>query len=118
MAQRNPSGVGRIERFARWLKRVSPIFCAAYEASPRPMKSLWWTVSGSLGALIWTAALVVVNGVSSLGSLGLDLREVLHFLTGGSHRHDLTDAGAVAVYEDVAVLLAHIDDSPLARLLA
>jgi HAD superfamily hydrolase (TIGR01509 family) len=43
--------------------------------------------------------------------------EVVCVLTGGSTRRDLADAGAVAVYEDVAELLAHLDDSPLARLL-
>jgi HAD superfamily hydrolase (TIGR01509 family) len=46
----------------------------------------------------------------------LDL-EVVCVLTGGWTRADLTEAGAVAVYEDVADLLAHLDDSPLARLL-
>ncbi len=43
--------------------------------------------------------------------------DVVAVLTGGSTRRDLTDAGAVAVYEDVADLLANLDDSPLARLL-
>lgn len=43
--------------------------------------------------------------------------EVVTVLTGGWTRRDLTDAGAVAVYEDVAELLAELDDSPLARLL-
>ena len=43
--------------------------------------------------------------------------EVVTVLTGGWTRRDLADAGAVAVYEDVAELLAELDDSPLARLL-
>lgn len=43
--------------------------------------------------------------------------EVVTVLTGGSTRRDLDDAGAVAVYEDVADLLANLDDSPLSRLL-
>lgn len=43
--------------------------------------------------------------------------EVVTVLTGGWRRQDLTEAGAVAVYEDVAELLANLDDSPLARLL-
>jgi len=43
---------------------------------------------------------------------------VVAVLTGGWTRSDLTDAGAVAVYEDVAELLARLDDSPLARLLS
>jgi HAD superfamily hydrolase (TIGR01509 family) len=32
---------------------------------------------------------------------------------GGTSRAELADAGAVAVYEDPADLLAHLDDSPL-----
>jgi len=43
--------------------------------------------------------------------------EVVAVLTGGSTRRDLQDAGAVAVYEDVAELLDRLDDTPLARLL-
>jgi HAD superfamily hydrolase (TIGR01509 family) len=43
--------------------------------------------------------------------------EVVTVLTGGWTRRDLTDAGAVAVYEDVAELLKELDESPLARLL-
>ena len=43
--------------------------------------------------------------------------DVVCVLTGGWTRRDLTDAGAVAVYEDVAELLAQLDDSPLNRLL-
>ncbi len=42
--------------------------------------------------------------------------EVVAVLTGGTTRQDLQDAGAVAVYEDVAELLDQLDDSPLARL--
>lgn len=37
-------------------------------------------------------------------------------LTGGTTRHDLEESGAVAVYKDVAELLAQLDQSPLARL--
>ena len=39
-------------------------------------------------------------------------------LTGGNSRPDLNDAGAIAVYEDVAELLADLDNSPIARLLS
>jgi HAD superfamily hydrolase (TIGR01509 family) len=39
-------------------------------------------------------------------------------LTGGATREQLEKEGAIAVYEDVADLLAHFDDSPLAKLLA
>lgn len=39
-------------------------------------------------------------------------------LTGGSTREQLLEAGAVAVYEDVADLLAHLDDSPVGKLIS
>jgi len=42
---------------------------------------------------------------------------VVAVLTGGSTRQGLQDAGALAVHEDVADLLDHLDDSPLGRLL-
>lgn len=38
-------------------------------------------------------------------------------LSGGIGAQELREAGAVAVYDDVAALLADLDDSPLARLL-
>ncbi|HVE45495.1 MAG TPA: HAD family hydrolase [Acidimicrobiales bacterium] len=46
----------------------------------------------------------------------LDLRTVC-VLTGGATREQLDEAGAVAVYEDVAELLANLDVSPLSKLL-
>lgn len=52
--------------------------------------------------------------VEAAAKLGVD---VVAVLTGGTTRADLLDAGAVAVYDDVADLLEHLDDSPLARLL-
>ena len=52
--------------------------------------------------------------IEAAAKIGLD---VITVLTGGWTRKDLTDAGAVAVYEDVAELLANLDDSSLARLL-
>lgn len=39
-------------------------------------------------------------------------------LTGGSTREQLLDAGASAVYEDVADLLAHLDESPVGKLIS
>ncbi len=39
-------------------------------------------------------------------------------LTGGSTAEQLKDAGAIAVYEDVAELLAELDDSPVGKLIA
>ncbi len=52
--------------------------------------------------------------IEAAAKCGLD---VVAVLTGGSTRHDLSEAGAVAVYEDAADLLANLDDSPLSRLL-
>ena len=52
--------------------------------------------------------------IEAAGKLGID---VVAVLTGGTTRADLQDAGAVAVYEDVAELLDQLDDSPLARFL-
>lgn len=42
--------------------------------------------------------------------------ETVCVLTGGTSREELLQAGAVAVYEDVAELLARLDESPLHRL--
>ena len=41
--------------------------------------------------------------------------ECVGLLSGGTSRAELRTAGAVAVYDDAADLLAHLDDSPLAR---
>jgi HAD superfamily hydrolase (TIGR01509 family) len=46
-----------------------------------------------------------------------DLR-VIGVLTGGISRQELEEAGAVAVYEDVAELLRELDDSPIGELLS
>lgn len=52
--------------------------------------------------------------VEAASKVGL---ETVCVLTGGSSREQLLEAGAVAVYEDVAELLAKLDDSPLRRVL-
>ncbi len=52
--------------------------------------------------------------IDAAAKLGLS---VVAVLTGGSTREQLLDAGAAAVYQDVAELLHQLDDSPLARLL-
>ena len=51
--------------------------------------------------------------VEAAGKLDL---QVVCVLTGGSTRAQLEEAGAIAVYEDVAQLLAQLDDSPLTKL--
>jgi len=53
--------------------------------------------------------------VEAAGKLGL---KVVGVLTGGTTGAQLEEAGAIAVYEDPADLLAHLDDSPLGKLLA
>jgi HAD superfamily hydrolase (TIGR01549 family) len=52
--------------------------------------------------------------LDAAGKLGL---EVVCVLTGGHQREELEQRGALAVYEDVAELLDHFDDSPLGSLL-
>ncbi len=51
--------------------------------------------------------------VEAAGKVGV---KVVCVLTGGTSRENLEDAGALAVYEDVAELLEKLDESPLARL--
>jgi HAD superfamily hydrolase (TIGR01509 family) len=53
--------------------------------------------------------------IEAAGKLGID---VVAVLTGGTTRADLKDAGAIAVYEDVAELLSRLDESPVGKLLA
>ena len=53
--------------------------------------------------------------VQAAGELGL---KVVAVLSGGSTVEQLEEAGAIAVYEDVAELLADLDQSPLGTLLA
>jgi len=52
--------------------------------------------------------------VEAAGKLDLD---VVCVLTGGATREQLDEAGAIAVYEDVAELLGRFDTSPLGKLL-
>lgn len=52
--------------------------------------------------------------VEAAGKVGL---KVVGVLTGGATREQLDEAGAIAVYEDVAELLDRLDDSPLHTLL-
>jgi HAD superfamily hydrolase (TIGR01509 family) len=61
--------------------------------------------------------LVVGDTVWDLDAAGkLDL-QVVCVLTGGHAREELEKRGAVAVYEDVAELLDHFEESPLGKLL-
>lgn len=53
--------------------------------------------------------------VEAAGELDL---EVVGVLTGGATRVQLEEAGAVEVYEDVAELLARLDESRLGKLIA
>lgn len=60
-----------------------------------------------VGDTVWDGQACQAAGVRFVG-----------LLSGGISAAELTDAGAVAVYEDPADLLAHLDDSPLATLWA
>ena len=53
--------------------------------------------------------------VEAAGRVGL---KVVGVLTGGSTVEQLEEAGAIAVYEDVAELLAELDNSPIGKLLS
>jgi HAD superfamily hydrolase (TIGR01509 family) len=53
--------------------------------------------------------------IEAAAKIGL---QVVTVLTGWWSRCDLEEAGALSVHEDVAELLDHLDDSPLARLFA
>ncbi len=63
-------------------------------------------------------ALVVGDTVWDVHSAAKCGLQVIGVLTGGNTRHQLEEAGAVAVYEDPADLLAHLDDSPIGELLS
>lgn len=63
-------------------------------------------------------AIVVGDTVWDVESAAGCGMRVIGVLTGGTTRHQLEEAGAVAVYDDPADLLAHLDDSPLAELLS
>ena len=64
-----------------------------------------------------TNAIVVGDTVWDIQAAAkLDLKAVA-VITGGICRQALEEAGAVAVYDDVAHLLAELDDSPIAPLL-
>jgi HAD superfamily hydrolase (TIGR01509 family) len=56
-----------------------------------------------VGDAVWDVKAAARAGVRSIG-----------VLSGGYSAAELRDAGAIAVYDDVADLLAHLDESPLA----
>lgn len=58
-----------------------------------------------VGDTVWDVIASARAGVACIG-----------VLSGGVSEAELRDAGAVAVYEDVADLLGHLDDSPIAGL--
>ncbi len=84
------------------------------EAS-KPAPDIFSTALESLG--LHSQRTIVVGDtrwdVEAAAKAGL---ECVAVLTGGTHRHDLEEAGAVAVYSDAAELLAKLDESPLSRL--
>jgi len=58
-------------------------------------------------------AIMVGDAVWDIESAGRAGVTAVAVLTGGSSADQLRDAGAVAVYDDVASLLAQLDASPL-----
>jgi HAD superfamily hydrolase (TIGR01509 family) len=58
-----------------------------------------------IGDAVWDVESATTAGVSCIG-----------VLTGGISRAELLEAGAIAVYDDVAQILAELEQSPLARL--
>ncbi len=86
------------------------------EAS-KPAPDVFSTALDKLG--LAPASTIVVGDtrwdVEAASKLGLDTVAVL---TGGTPRRELEEAGAVAVYANVADLLDQLDDSPLSRLLS
>lgn len=60
-----------------------------------------------VGDSVWDVRAATRAGVTSIG-----------VLSGGTGRDDLLAAGAAAVYDDVADLLAHLDEEPALTLLA
>ncbi|MBW3644555.1 MAG: HAD family hydrolase [Actinobacteria bacterium] len=63
-------------------------------------------------------AIVVGDTVWDIEAASQSGLRVIGVLTGGTTRHQLEEAGAVAVYDDPADLLAHLDDSPIGQLLS
>lgn len=57
-----------------------------------------------VGDSVWDVEAAKRAGVQSIG-----------VLSGGFSREELLEAGAAAVYEDIAALLRELDDSPIAR---
>ena len=82
-------------------KPASDIFRAALDAAELDPAS-----SVVVGDTVWD--------IEAAKQCDLDFIGVL---TGGISRQELEEAGAVAVYEDVADLLRQLDDSPIGRLL-
>lgn len=84
------------------------------EAKPSP--EVFTTALAKVGVAAADAIVVgdTVWDVEAATKAGL---RTVTLLCGGFGRAELEDAGAIAVYEDPADLLAHLEDSPLADLL-
>ncbi len=62
--------------------------------------------------------IVVGDTIWDIESASASGLQVIGVLTGGTTRHQLEEAGAVAVYDDPADLLSHLDESPIGKLLS
>lgn len=70
------------------------------------------------GGLEASETLAVGDSVWDVESAGKCGVKCIGLLTGGISRAELTGAGAIAVYDDPADLLANLDESPIGKLLA
>jgi HAD superfamily hydrolase (TIGR01509 family) len=77
------------------------VFQAAMDAAGAPVERCL-----AVGDATWDVEAAARCGLETIG-----------VTCGGFSRAELLDAGAVAVYDDVADLLEHLDDSPIGRLL-
>ncbi|GAB3165928.1 HAD family hydrolase [Amycolatopsis stemonae] len=76
-----------------------PVRVALDKAGTAPQDTIF------VGDAVWDVQAATKAGVRTIG-----------VLSGGVSAAELTEAGAVAVYDDVAALLADLEDSPLANL--
>jgi phosphoglycolate phosphatase-like HAD superfamily hydrolase len=85
-------------------------------SSSKPAPDIFAVALDTLGLDAATTMVVGDTGwdIEAAARCGL---KVVAVLTGGWTKADLEAKGALAVYDDVADLLGHLDDSPLARLL-
>jgi phosphoglycolate phosphatase-like HAD superfamily hydrolase len=78
-----------------------PVLVALEKAGTAPEDTLF------VGDAVWDVRAATKAGVRTIG-----------VLSGGVSAAELTEAGAIATYDDVAALLADLEQSPLAKLVS